>query len=109
MVCGASASIIRLNWRQGKCWRLTEPRPTGRMDCPQLTRRGFESSGGPVHLCGGRCLVDDFWLFDLVLQVIAWAIKSVVWLVSAAGLMLLGTVLIGIFVLSIVVVVAILF
>ena len=53
--------------------------------------------------------MDDFWLFDLVLQVIAWAIKSVVWLISAAGLMLLGTVLIGIFVLSIVVVVAILF
>jgi hypothetical protein len=53
--------------------------------------------------------VDDFWLFDMVLGFIAWAIKAVAWLVSAAGLMLLGTLLIGVFVLSIVVVVAILF
>lgn len=53
--------------------------------------------------------MNDFWLIDLILEIVAWAIKAVVWLIGAAGLMLVGTVLIGIFVGAVVLVVAILF
>jgi hypothetical protein len=53
--------------------------------------------------------VNDFFLLDLLLDAISFGLRSVIWIVGAAALMLLGTVLIGIFVLALVAIVAILF
>jgi len=52
--------------------------------------------------------VNDFFLLDLLLDMITLGLRSLIWIVGAAALMVLGTVLIGIFVLAIVAIVAIL-
>lgn len=51
----------------------------------------------------------EFFVLDLLLDVIVLGMRSVIWIIGAAALMLLGTLLIGVFVLSIVAIVAILF
>ena len=53
--------------------------------------------------------MNDFFWLDLLLDAIALGLRSVIWIVGAVALMLLGTVLIGIFVLAMVAIVAILF